>query len=176
MTTTEPNTPKREPRWWQFSPWMLFVRREPPQIGEGNIRNEMLVNIPLDRKIPLNRKQYNRTDEFSFVLKPSNGKGIGVFATHGIAKGTRLALFPNGKTRFFSHKQMEKDHRLKKFCQFYGVGTAKGRFVPSNFGCMSVGWYLNHSLTPNAHHEGYEYFASRNIDPDEEITIDYRAL
>ena len=33
-----------------------------------------------------------KTTEFSFILKPSK-YGVGVFATHNIAKGTYLRLF-----------------------------------------------------------------------------------
>ena len=48
--------------------------------------------------------------------------------------------------------------------------------VARSFGHMHVGWYLNHSDEPNAHHARFRYFASRDIDADEEITIDYRDL
>jgi len=34
----------------------------------------------------------NKTDEFSFVIKPSK-HGVGVFAAHGIRSGTYLRLF-----------------------------------------------------------------------------------
>jgi len=133
--------------------------------------NDTFVEIPLDPK------RHDKTDEFSFVLKPSGAKGIGVFTTHGIIKGTHLLLFPNGQTRKFTHEQMDADPRLKKFCQFYGVDTERGSSVAPNFGCMSVGWFLNHSESPNADHdEDWEYFANRDIEANEEITIDYRAL
>jgi SET domain-containing protein len=148
----------------------LFRRRELPQAPPRHNINETFVSIPLDQQ------QYNKTDEFSFVLRPSGIKGVGVFATHGIVKGTYLALFPPEKPRFFSKRQMEKDPRLKRFCEFYGVETETGSSVASNFSRMSVGWYLNHSETPNAHHEDYRYFASRDIAADEEVTIDYRRL
>ena len=39
-----------------------------------------------------------------------------------------------------------------------------------------VGWYLNHSFTPNAYQEQYQYFAARDIEAGEEITINYRTL
>jgi SET domain-containing protein len=48
--------------------------------------------------------------------------------------------------------------------------------VARSFSHMHVGWYLNHSDQPNAHHERFKYFASRDIDANEEITIDYRDL
>jgi SET domain-containing protein len=144
--------------------------RKAPEHDARKSLNEMLVDIPLDHY------RYSTTDEFSFVLKPSNIAGVGVFATHGIAQGTRLALFPNLRTRFFSNKQLERDPRLRRFCQVYGVETPKGSCVALHFGHMQVGWYLNHSDEPNAHHERYTYTASRDIDADEEITIDYRLL
>jgi hypothetical protein len=128
-------------------------------------------------KVPLDDRQYAKTDEFSFVLKPSAIQGVGAFATHGICRGAHLQLFPQGATRTFSKEQMENDPRLKRFCQVYGVDADGGTYVAPHFGCMSIGWYLNHSETPNAHHdEDYEYFASRDIAADEEITIDYRKL
>jgi SET domain-containing protein len=111
------------------------------------------------------------------VLKPSAIGGVGVFTTHGIARGTHLLLFANGQTRKFTREQIDGDPRLKAFCLFYGVETARGASCAPNFGCMSLGWYLNHADPPNAHHdEDWEYYASRDVAAGEEITIDYRAL
>ena len=159
--------------WW--APWQRYAlalsnRRKLPQLKGSQTINSTFVAIPLDHR------QHTRTDEFTFVLKPSGVNGVGVFATHCIAKGARLELFPNGKIRFFSNAHIEADARLKKFCQFYGVETPQGSFVPANFGCMSVGCYLNHSDTPNAHHKDFDYYASRDIAANEEILIDYRVL
>ena len=47
---------------------------------------------------------------------------------------------------------------------------------PKDFGCMEIGWYLNHSKTPNAYHRNYEYYALRDIKTGEEITVDYNTL
>ena len=128
-------------------------------------------------EIPLDHRRHAHTDEFSFVLKPSGDRGIGVFATHGIAQGTPLRLFPDGATRQFTHQQLDRDPRLKRFCQFYGVDIDAGSSVAPDFGRMSVGWYLNHSETPNAkRNEDWDYFASHDIAANEEVTIDYREL
>jgi len=128
-------------------------------------------------EIPLDTESYAETGEFSFVLKPSPSGGIGVFATHGIRAGTPLRLFGNGQTRIYSAEQVERDPRLKRFCRFYGVATEDGWYVAGDFGCMALGWYLNHGTQANAHHdETWEYFASRDIAAGDEITIDYRAL
>ena len=48
--------------------------------------------------------------------------------------------------------------------------------TPKDFGQMEIGWYINHSGTPNAHHVDYKYFASCNIAEGSEITIDYNTL
>ena len=125
--------------------------------------------------IPIDEAVYDKTDEFSFVLKPSPSGGIGVFTTHGIVKGTYLEMFPSPGLRKFTHAQLAASPRLKAFCKVYGVDTQEGSNVSQNFGCMSVGWYLNHSDTPNAHHEK-EWVASRTIAANEEITIDYREV
>lgn len=140
-------------------------------MSEEPERNQTFVEIPLDPTM------HDKTDEFSFVLKPSSVKGIGVFATHGIKQGTYLLLFPIDQTRKFTHEQLDADPRLKKFCQFYGVDTKRGSSVAPNFGCMSVGWFINHSESPNADHDpDWDYFANRDIEAGEEIVIDYRVL
>ena len=125
-------------------------------------------------EIPIDPSRYGTTDEFSFILKPSTLGGVGVFCTHGIAKGTRLVLFPDLKPRYFSKARLERDPRLQAFCQVYGVDV--GSVVARSFRHMHVGWYLNHSGEPNAHQERFKYFASRDIDANEAITINYRDL
>lgn len=48
---------------------------------------------------------------------------------------------------------------------------------PQDFGRMSVGWYANHSDNPNTKIIGdYRYVSVRDIQADEEITIDYKKL
>jgi SET domain-containing protein len=124
----------------------------------------------------LNKNFKNVTDEFSFVLKPSSIAGVGVFATHGITKGTRLRLF-YGKNRMIPIAATKNNPVLKKFTDFFGVEENGAICVAENFSHMSVGWYLNHSDKYNAiHDEQYRYFADRNIKAGEEITINYNDL
>ncbi|MBS4027661.1 MAG: SET domain-containing protein [Ignavibacteriales bacterium] len=109
----------------------------------------------------------NKTTEFSFVLNVSKINGVGVFATHAISKGTKLNLF------------WERGRSLKivpKAFLKYCIEDGKQYACATNFGRMSVGWYLNHSKTPNAFHKNYLYFANRNIKVGEEILIDYDTL
>jgi SET domain-containing protein len=108
-----------------------------------------------------------KTTEYSFMLKPSQIEGVGVFAVHGIAKGTALYIFRDEGPRM---RTVPAD--FKKYC----VNLKNGLLAPLDFGQMAVGWYLNHSFTPNAYQEQYQYFAARDIEAGEEITINYRTL
>jgi SET domain-containing protein len=124
----------------------------------------------LDRMLDL-------TTETSFVLKPSDIAGIGVFAIHGIKSGTPLRLFVEERTRFIPRDETRRDSILKTFCEMYGVeieGQGDGYWTAPDFSQQSVGWYLNHSLSPNAHHDTkWQYFASGDIQAGQEITVDY---
>jgi hypothetical protein len=114
------------------------------------------------------------TTEFSFKLQPSN-HGIGVFATHDIKNGSFLRLFANENEGNVMTSERNSKNVPEKFHQFCMVINNK-LICPKDFGHMAVGWYLNHSNTPNAHHKDYQYYASSDIKEGEEITIDYNTL
>lgn len=115
------------------------------------------------------------TNEFSFVLKPSK-HGVGVFAANRIEKGSFLRLFGDAGgesrgARIFVKSEVPEVFR--QYCLDYGDRLAG----PKDFGAIPVGWHLNHSDTPNGvHDEKYDYFALRDIEAGEEITIDYNSL
>jgi SET domain-containing protein len=114
------------------------------------------------------------TNEFSFVLKPSV-HGIGVFAAHDIMAETYLRLFGNeDKTNDVSVIRNKKD--VPEFFRTYCVDRGEELLCPADFGCMELGWHVNHSSTPNAHHKNYEFYALRDIKAGEEITINYNTL
>jgi len=121
------------------------------------------------------RKNYKKiTNEFSFILKPSPIDGVGVFALHAIAKGTKLSLKPNTyKTRKLKENGIPKE--LLKYCI---VKHGSYRMCPTRFNCMWFCWYLNHSNTPTAQGDttdsNFTVYALRNINAGEEITIDYQ--
>jgi SET domain len=114
-----------------------------------------------------------RTSELSFMLRVSriDGAGIGVFALHGIAKGVWLEVFPRGyESRKLAGAQLPE--ALRSYC------TAKPNDVyaaPRAFNRMSIGWYLNHSATPNAVWDDdlNGYVSARDIAEGEELLIDY---
>jgi len=125
-------------------------------------------------KIPVSKKLFGSTNEFSFSLKPSSLGGVGVFANHGIKKGTRLSLFYSN-VRILKKNKVKGN--LKKFCLFFGVETKNEYHIPRNFGRMDIGWYLNHCDSFNAIHDKYyRYFASKDIQSGEEVTINYSDL
>lgn len=121
---------------------------------------------------------FHSTNELSFILKPAGRKGVGVFVTHGVAKDVLLELFFDEKPpRLFPWMTLEDDKALREYALRYGVETEEGVWCSPNFSDMAIGWYLNHSSKPNAHHDAdSNYFASRDIKAGEEITIDYRKL
>lgn len=118
-------------------------------------------------------KSKSKTTEFSFVLKPSSIQGIGVFAVHPIKKGTKLRLFIRGdKVRC-----LKLNSKNRPFLKTYCIPLSESRYIaPADFGRMSIGWYLNHSDSPNAFHKKYTYYAQRKIESGEEITINYETL
>lgn len=115
----------------------------------------------------------NKTNEFSFILKPSD-HGVGVFTLHDIDKDTHLRLFGDNETLSSLEKNKED---VPKFFRAYCVSRGEKLICPKDFGQMHIGWYLNHSETPNAYHdEDYKWYAVRDIKAGEEITINYSLL
>jgi len=116
----------------------------------------------------------NTTDEFSFILKPSaiSGASVGIFAVHAIAAGTKLAITPTPEEEPMRlMREMDVPEALRIYCI-----AREGDLLacPAAFNHMWIGWYVNHSATPNAEEREEErYYAVRDISAGEEITIDY---
>jgi hypothetical protein len=123
-------------------------------------------------------KFMNYTNEFSFILKPSQ-YGVGVFATHDIEKGTRLRLFGDDNP-----VRLLKKEDVPKAVRYLCASRGDILLCPSDFGCMQIGWHLNHSDNSNAVHDKNEpaenyygiWHAQRDIKEGEEITINYNVL
>lgn len=116
----------------------------------------------------------HKTNEFSFVLKSSE-HGVGVFAVHDIGANTYLRVFgdednPNDVS------VVRKKEDVPEFFRSYCVDRGDALRCPKDFGCMEVGWFMNHSKTPNAFVRDREFYALRDIVSGEEITVDYNAL
>ena len=115
------------------------------------------------------------TNEFSFVLKPAE-HGIGVFAVHDIKAGAYLRLFGD-ETELTDRSVVRSKKDVPKFFHQFCMDREDDLIAPADFGCMPVGWHLNHSKNPNAQRDDdYDYYSSRDIKTGEEITIDYNFL
>ncbi len=114
------------------------------------------------------------TTEFSFVLRPG-AHGVGVFATHAIAKGAPLRLFGDHADAGEEVRILKRSDIPESFIQ-HCIIEGNELHCPMDFGKMQIGWYLNHSKEPNAIHTDFLYFAARDIAADEEILIDYNSL
>ena len=117
----------------------------------------------------------NKTDEFSFLLKPSTVHGVGVFAAHDISKGTKLMLKPEN----YTSRKLKDEDRPEAF-KMYCVKKEHEDFYrcPSDFSRMEMIWFLNNSDKPNAEisREDWMYYALRDMKEGEEILIDYDSL
>lgn len=116
------------------------------------------------------------TDEFSFILKPTE-HGVGVFATHAIKRGTHLRLFGDKERNLAEDTRLLGRQEVPEVFRGYCLDRQDGKVIcPPDFGAMSIGWYLNHSADPNATHRDFRWYASRDIQAEEEIMVDYNTL
>lgn len=117
----------------------------------------------------------NQTDEFSFLLKPSE-HGVGVFAVHDIAKDTHLRLFGQEDTLALRSLKRDKDS-VPEIFQQYCMSRGDKLICPKDFSTMPVGWYLNHSKNSNTFRDDdYKWYASQDIKAGDEILINYNLL
>lgn len=117
----------------------------------------------------------DETTEFSFILKPAE-HGIGVFATHDIKEGAYLRLFGSETEHDLRARVLKKSEVPEIFWKYTLDRENDMMLCPLDFGEMAVGWYLNHSKTPNVIHRDLHCYAARDIKAGEEITIDYNTL
>lgn len=100
-----------------------------------------------------------------FILRPSPVHGIGVFTIEKLVKGQRIDLSAGEKS--VRRKSVPKEY------QHLCVRDGKYWVTPPNFMKASVGWYINHSKTPNVVPSGLRYICLRNIKKNEELLVDY---
>lgn len=118
--------------------------------------------------------------EFSFMLKPSTFGGVGVFATHDIQAGTHL-FSQNFEIR--TMKVKEVPFALLQYCIYISDEQC---LCPERFDRMEIGWYINHSSTPNIAKKSAvsraeavrdikkrTIYAIQDIKAGDEILIDY---
>lgn len=121
--------------------------------------------------------------EFSFMLKPSPLGGVGVFATHDIPAGTHV-FNPNFEIRTMKVKDVPA--ALLQYCIYINDDEC---LCPERFDRMEIGWYINHSSSPNIARKGAIsnaeavrnikariFHAIQDIKSGDEILIDYNCL
>lgn len=98
--------------------------------------------------------------------------GVGVFATHFLAKGTPV-LTGEFTPRYMKIKDVPEAQR--KYCILLSDEDCR---CPQRFDRMEIGWYLNHSFEANVRHvkEDDTVVTTRDIEAGEEILIDYNGL
>jgi SET domain-containing protein len=108
----------------------------------------------------------------------SRRHGVGVMAIVDIPAGT--LLFAGEDERVVWRKRREVARLPAAFRALYeDFGIVDGSWigVPRSLNRLSVGWYVNHSATPNAVAGDDGRFRSlRRIRRGEEITADYRTF
>jgi hypothetical protein len=113
-------------------------------------------------------------------LAPSKIEGIGLFAKEPISKGTKVWEFTPGFDLELSPEEVDRlaagcRERILNYAYF---NAQKMRHIL----CSDDARFMNHSEEPNVIDVGFgngdgkegESFAARDIDPDEELTEDYR--
>jgi SET domain-containing protein len=110
-------------------------------------------------------------------LGPSKIHGIGCFSDTRIKKGEFVRVWSPEDSRWVPLKKAHASPHKKLF-QRFGIRTTGGYWAPIDFLRISVGWYMNHSETPNLQSDDGDvtYYALRDIEPGEEVTIDYRRM
>ncbi len=100
--------------------------------------------------------------------------GLGVFATEFIPKGTILWVFDSLDIIIPMEKFERLSEQIKKHVRKYGYRINPGDFYTLNW---DITRYLNHSCRPNSRSIGnYFDIAVRDIQPGEQITVDYGIL
>ncbi|MDP2741833.1 MAG: SET domain-containing protein [bacterium] len=116
------------------------------------------------------KKNKNKLEVF-FYLAPSKISGVGLFTRIKIKKGLKLDKFITDDSVFI--KNSPDIDLLNKLC----VKVKNGWWCPSDFSRPSFWWYMNHSEKPNINcDKRNKFIVMENINPGEEITINYKNL
>lgn len=113
-------------------------------------------------------------------LQPSkiHKNGVGVFAVRKIRKGTRLFEGENEEMHWVERARVRQQPKeIRKLYEDFAV-IRSGRYgCPPSFNRLAGAWYLNEPKKghpPNVGcNEYYDFFALRNIEPGEELTVNY---
>ena len=112
-------------------------------------------------------------------LKSSPIHGVGVFAIKKIPKGTNIFADDNSHLVSINKADVDKlSGELRKLYDDFCVLKEREYLCPEGFNNLTISWYINEPISgqePNVICIGdeYDFFAARDIDEGEELTIDY---
>lgn len=104
--------------------------------------------------------------------------GVGVIALRDIPAGTYVFRGEDERVVWVPRAEVRRlPKAVRDLYVDFGMLWGDQLGVPRNFNRLSVGWYLNHSKSPNveADDDG-RFFALRRIRRGEELTADYRTF
>jgi len=105
----------------------------------------------------------------SIKQSPINGKGC--FATNHFKRGRKIAEYTGERINDFEARRRARKRRFLRICDI------DGRFSLDGSSGGNGTHYINHCCEPNAFmknlHGHVLFFALRDIQPGEEITVDY---
>ena len=122
------------------------------------------------------RKTFTPHADVYVRLGVSKFHGVGVFAICPIPEGTNPFQHDATRMVWVSRKKVEQlTPEIKKLYEDFGVLELRRYGVPTSFNQLTPAWYLNNNtVDPNMRcGDDYEFFAARDIEPGEELTIDY---
>jgi SET domain-containing protein len=95
---------------------------------------------------------------------------LGVFTLNPIGKGEQVPLSNENEARIISEGELAA--LPKAYANYHVPDKDENWWGPIDYHQMSIGWYLNHSATPNIDVSD-RFIALRPIEPGEELTINY---
>ena len=100
--------------------------------------------------------------------------GVGVIAIAPIAKDTDLFPTDQSDLTWVDKADLPDAPALRKFYDDFSIRKGNAYGCPRNFNELTPAWYLNHSDLPNVRCDAnYRFFALRDIEEGEELTVDY---
>jgi FRG domain len=118
-------------------------------------------------------------------LRPIRGQrdGVGVFAIRSIRKGTAVFAGENEEVVWLAKSEIPRraSREVRRLYDDFAI-VRDGRYgCPTNFNRLTMAWYLRQvpiGKRPNLRwsEDGYSFFATTEIAPGEELTVDFRSI
>lgn len=106
--------------------------------------------------------------------------GVGVFAIEAIDKDTKVFAHDQGEIHWINASEIKAaciHPQLRAFYQDFAIRQNGMLGCPASFDLLTPGWYVNqpeNGETANLRASAdFQFFASRDIQPDEELTVAY---